>query len=68
MTLTLPVSPVDRDDLYIVASGTITAGAVATIFAISGSSIIGSIPSSLTAGVTQQYKYFQSIGKWFRIV
>jgi|ERR1044072_2888261 hypothetical protein len=67
LAITLPASPADRDDLYILAGGTIVNGAVVTAFSVVGS-VIGSIPTSLTAGVSQHYKYFQSIGKWYRIV
>jgi len=68
LAVTLPSSPADRDELYIIAGGTITAGVVVTAFSIAGVSVIGSVPTGVTAGLSQVYKYFQSTGKWYRII
>lgn len=68
LAVTMPTTPADRDELCIVAGGTILAGVVVTAFSITGTSIIGSVPSGLTAGITQVYKYFQATGKWYRVI
>jgi hypothetical protein len=67
VALTLPASPADRDDLYIIAGGTITAGTAVTVFSIV-TTVIGAIPTTMVAGQAIQYKYFQSTAKWYRIL
>jgi hypothetical protein len=66
LTITMPSSPSDRDNLLIMFGGTITGiSTVVTLLSFSGGSILGIVPTTQLAG-SISYEYDASISKWFR--
>jgi hypothetical protein len=59
-TVTLP-TPVDRQEATIGTSQTITA------FTLTGGTIVGAAPATLSANTAIKYIYYAAIGAWYRI-
>ncbi len=67
LTVTLPASPTDGQDVIVTFGGTVTSGGVVTSLSFSPAPIDASTPSYVMAGEHLGYRWNSTNSKWYRI-